>query len=66
MVLNDGVSNAKHLPQVGQIGFILTHGLSRGIRYLGHRLAVGAHQLHDNVERRQPHIVGEVGANAKA
>src|SRR3989344_6019661 len=62
------VLHVENLTQVGQVGFIVAQRLARRVRQLGHGLPVGAHKFHHDVERLVvcTHVVGQVGANAKA
>jgi hypothetical protein len=56
----------EHLAQVGDEGLVGAQTLARAVRQLGHRLAVAARQLHDDVQRRELGVVGELGADAEA
>src|SRR5690606_33938482 len=55
----------KNLSEIGQICRIVTHCLFRCVRYLGYRLSVPAHHLHDDLQRLVAKIVGEVGTDSK-
>ena len=61
--------NVEDLAQVREVGLIVAQRLARRVRQLCYRLAVGAGEFHHDVERfhlrRIPHVVGEVGADAK-
>jgi hypothetical protein len=54
------------LGQVGEEGLVVAEQLAGAVGQLGDRLVVGVGQLHDDVQRLQPHVVGEVGADAEA
>lgn len=56
----------EHLAQIGQEGLVGTHRFAGRIRQLRHRLAIAAHQLHDDVQRFEGRVVGELGADAEA
>jgi hypothetical protein len=56
----------EHLAQVGDVGDVGALRLARLVRQLGHRLAVAAHELHDDIDRRERGVVGQLGADAKA
>src|SRR5690606_17017995 len=55
----------KNLSEIGQICRIVTHCLFRCVRYLGYRLSVTAHHLHDDLQRLVAKIVGQVGTDSK-
>jgi hypothetical protein len=56
----------EHLTQVRDISNVGALRLSRLVRQLGHRLAVAAHELHDDIDRRERRVVGQLGADAEA
>src|SRR3546814_17446666 len=49
----------EHLPQISQIGGIITHGVFWCIRHFCHRLAVAADHFHDYLQRSEEPCVGE-------
>lgn len=55
----------EHLAQVGQEGLVLAQRFAGRVRQLGHRLAVAVDQLHDDVERLEADVVGQVRADAE-
>ncbi len=60
-----GVRHLEHLAQVRDVRRVVVHRLRRLVADLGHRLAVAAGHLDDDLQRLVAQVVGQVGADAE-